>query len=130
MITLTYNATTYTLPVDYRWSDEQNWQPVEQNISRTLTGALIVEVAQKIAGRPITLQPEDASCAWMTLAMLTALRAWAAVPGRQMVLTIAGTSYDVMFRHQDGAIEATPVVHYNAQDSGDFWLVTLRFMGV
>ena len=130
MITLAYGGTTLTLPEDLRWSDQQNWQPVAQNVGYSITGAVIVDVAAKLAGRPITLQPEDAQCAWMTKTVLDTLLAWAAVPGRQFVLNVLGTAYDVIFRHQDGAIEATPVIHYNTQTAGDFWLVTLRFMGV
>jgi hypothetical protein len=39
-------------------------------------------------------------------------------------------AHTVIFRHQDGAIEARPLVHYNDTDPTDWYLVTLRFMEV
>lgn len=127
MITLSYLTTTLTLPDDLLWSDRFDWQSVEQVKAYTLTGALILESGAKQTGRPITLQPEDQSAAWCPLSLLETLRAWADVAGREMVLTINGNAYDVVFRHEDGAISATPVVHFNSDAPGDFWLVTLRF---
>ena len=130
MITLAFGVVSLELPSDLLWSDQHNWQPVEQTASRSLTGNLLIDVATKTGGRPITLQPEDDRCAWMLRSTLDAVRAWAVVAGRQMTLTINGTAYTVVFRHQDGAISAAPVVHFNSQSSGDFWLVTLRFMEI
>ncbi len=53
MITLSYASTTLNLHPDLVWADENNWFPVEQSIQRTITGALIVSSASRIAGRPI-----------------------------------------------------------------------------
>lgn len=131
MITLKSGAETIVLPVDLLWVDEHNWQPVEQTANRTITGALIVESAARIGGRPITLQPEDDSSAWIELADLLALQAWAAVPGKEMQITIRGVVRTVIFRHQDNAgVNARPVVHYNAPDSTDFYLATVKFMEI
>ena len=58
-ITLSDGTTTLALHPDLYWSDEHNWFPVEQTAQRTITGALIVSVATRLAGRPVTLQPED-----------------------------------------------------------------------
>lgn len=129
-ITLAHSGTTITLDDDFFWPDEYDWQPVEQNSERTVTGALIVSTAQRIGGRPITLQPEDDSSAWISKATLDALRSWAAVAGRQMSLTLRGVARVVIFRHQDGAIEATPVVHYNDTDTADWYRVVLRFQEI
>lgn len=128
MITLQYNASSVTLPEDLYWSDENNWSPVEQAVSRTLTGALTIQVAALQAGRPITLQPEDEKSGAMTRATLDTLRTWAAVPGAIMALTLRGTTRSVIFRHQDTAIEATPFIHYSDVQSVDFYFATLRFM--
>lgn len=120
---------TITLHPDLFWADQHDWHPVEQSIQRTLTGALIVSSAARIGGRPITLQPENDSSAWMTGATLEALRNMAVVPGRVMSLTFGGASRDVIFRHHDGsAIEAVPVVHYS--DGADWYLITLRIMEI
>lgn len=131
MITLSFSTTTITLPPDLYWSDEHEWHPVEQNVERTITGALIVEAAIRTGGRPITLQPEDEGSAWISLADLQALEAWAATPGKVMSLNIRGVARDVIFRHHDnGGMNAKPVVHYSAPDSTDFYLATVRLMEV
>jgi hypothetical protein len=129
-ITLAYSATTIDLPEDLYWVDENSWHPVEQNSKRTLTGALIVQVATRQAGRPITLQPEDDRSAAMSRATLDVLRTWAAVAGREMTLTLRGVSRTVIFRHEDTAIEATPFIHYSDVQSEDFYLATLRFLEI
>jgi hypothetical protein len=127
-ITLAYSTTTLTLPDDYFWQDENAWHPVEQTAQRTITGSVVISAAQRLGGRPITLQPLDDSTAWMPYSMLSTLRSWAAVAGRVMNLTIRGVSRSVVFRHHDGsAIEATPIVHYSDVQSADFYLVTLKF---
>lgn len=128
-ITLTDGTDTVTLHPDLYWNDEANWHPVEQTVERTITGALIVSVAERIGGRPITLQPEDDSSAWMTREVVEQLRNWASVPGQELTLTLRGTARTVMFRHHDGdAIEATPVVHYNDVVDGDWYRCTIRLM--
>lgn len=130
-ITLTYSGTTLTLDPDLYWADENDWHPVEQNVQRSITGALIVQTAQRSLGRPITLQPEDDGSAWMPYSTLDTLRSWAAVAGRQMSLTLRGVTRTVMFRHQDGAaVEASPVVHYSEVDGSDWYKITLRFFEV
>lgn len=130
-ITLTYLTTTITLHDDLKWSDERNWHPVAQTAQRTITGALIVSSALMVAGRPVTLEPEDDSSAWMPHSVVVALRNFAVVPGRVMQLTLKGVSRDVIFRHQDGdPIEAEPVIFYNNDDGADWYLVTLRLMEI
>lgn len=130
-ITLTYGTATLQLPPDLFWADRHQWQAVEQTVTRTITGALIVEAAARSGGRPITLQPEDGTSAWITLADLEALLAWAQVPGREMQLNILGETYDVVFRHHDnGGVNATPLVHYRDPDSTDYYLATIRLMEI
>jgi hypothetical protein len=129
MITLNDGTTTLTLHKDLLWVDEHQWHPIEQTAQRTVTGALILSVSDKVGGRPIPLQPEDDRSAWMTLATLNALRNWAAVKGKTMTLTLSGVAYPVVFRHHDGvAVEATKVVHYDDQQPGDWYRITLRLM--
>ena len=75
-ITLTNLTTsaTLTLNPDLKWTDENNWNPVEQTAERTITGALVVQVGAMVAGRPITLEPEDDESAWMSRADVEQLR--------------------------------------------------------
>ena len=131
-ITLADVSTTLTLNPDLYWSDENNWHPVEQTADRTITGALIVQAAGRVAGRPVTLEPQDDSAAWMTLADVEDLRNWAAVPGKTMTLTLRGEAREVIFRHQDGGFEARPVIQYRDGHElpADFYLCTIRLMEI
>jgi len=130
-ITLTVGATTINLNPDLLWNDENDWHPVEQTSQRTVTGALVVSAASRVAGRPITLQPEDDRSGATDLTTLTQLRNWAAVPGQVMELTLRGVSRSVIFRHHDGAaVEARPWVHYSDVQTGDLYFATIRFMEI
>lgn len=130
-ITLTFSPTTLTLDPDLQWTDEHQWHPVEQTAQRTVTGALIVSTAERVGGRPITLTPNSDDSGWMPRALIDTLRSWAAVPGRQMTLTLRGVSRTVIFRHHDGvAVEASPVVFYSDEDGSDWYKATLRFMEI
>lgn len=130
MITLSDGSITVVLHPDLYWSDELNWVPVEQTVQRTVTGALVVSVAPRIAGRPITLEPENDESAWMPRSSVLALRNWAAVPGQQLTLTLRGIAHTVLFRHQDGGLDARPVIHYNEAYTTDFYLCTVRLMEI
>lgn len=130
-ITLSDGTTTVILHPDLLWSDENNWHPVEQTVQRTITGGMIVSAAARVAGRPITLEPENDQSAWMPLDKVTALRNWAAVPGKELTLTLRSVTYTVLFRHQDGSgLEARPVVHYNDVVSTDWYLCVVRLMEI
>lgn len=130
-LTLSDGTTTLQLPEDLYWADEFSWNPVQQSVEPTITGALIVSSAAKLAGRQITLQPEDDSSAWMQRSTLEALRNFAAEPGKEMVLTLRGQPYDVVFRHQEGsAIDSSPVMHFSDVDAGDYYRVTIRLMEI
>jgi hypothetical protein len=133
MISLSLNGTAIALDEDLLWSDEFAWTPVAQSVTRSISGALIIQVAGDAAspGRPITLQPEDDRSAWTSRADLEVIKAWAAIPGAVLQLTLRDVTRDVMFRHQDKpAIEARPVVHFSDVEPGDSQLVTFKFMEV
>jgi hypothetical protein len=130
MITLNDGNSNLVLHPDLFWQDENNWNPVEQAIQRTVTGALVVSAATRLKGRPITLAPQGENSAWMPRATLDTLRNWASVPGKQMVLTLRGTATNVIFRHHETAIEASPIQHFSDVDGSDWYLVTLRFMEI
>lgn len=129
-ISLESGGVTLPLHPDLLWADENDWYPVEQTTERTITGALIVSAATRLAGRPITLQPEDESSAWMRYSSVTQLRNWAAVPGLILQLTLRGTTRSVAFRHEDVGISASPVTHFSDVLNTDFYRVTLRFLEV
>lgn len=130
-ITLAVDSVVLDLPADLLWSDEFEWAPVEQSVDRSITGAVIVQVAAVVAGRPITLAPEDDESAWCSRAALDVLQGWAAEPGLELTLNLRGVEHQVLFRHHAGpALEARPVVHFSDVQAGDWYRVTLRFMEV
>lgn len=125
-ITLSDGTTTVEVHKDLLWSDENIWNPVEQTKARTVTGALVVQVGQRVGGRPITLEPEADDSAWMHLSVVAQLRNWAAVPAQQLELTLRGVVRTVIFRHEDGGFEARPVIHYDDVVDTDWYLCVLR----
>lgn len=130
-ITLADGTTVLELDPDLLWEDEFRWAAVEQQIERSLTGAQIIHLGQRLAGQPITLRNEDESSAWMTRAAMATLQGWANTPGLQLTLTVRGVAYQVLFRHHDGGpFDARPVVHYADPEPADWLLATLRFITV
>lgn len=130
-ISLAVGATIVTLHPDLYWADEFDWHPVQQNVERSLTGALVVDLAAIPNGRPISLRPVDNRSAWMTRETVEQLQAWAATPGQEMELTLRGVTRTVMWRHQNPpALAAEPVVHMRDLGDDGFYLVRLNFMEI
>lgn len=118
------------LPDDLLWVDEHAWTPGVASVPYLLTGALLVESAIRQAGRPITLV-SAADMGWVRRAVVDQLYAWASEPGRAFELTLLdGRVFEVVFRHQETAIEAEPVMGFPARGAGDWYRVTVRVMGV
>ena len=122
------------LPDDLMWSDEHAWTPVVSSVSYLLTGALLVESATRLAGRPITLVGAI-DMAWVTRAVITTLHTWAAVPltdttGRFTLTLGDGRAFAVAFRHTETAIEAEPVLGFPARSDADRYRLTLRLMEI
>lgn len=128
MSTLSDGITTIELDDGLAWADEWAWQPVAQSARRTITGALVVTTQAVVAGQPITLAAEADDKGWLTRAQLQQCRTWAAVAGQVLTLTYRGTAYSVMWRVQDGAIDARPVMPWLDDDAQDNYRATLRFM--
>ena len=107
-ITLTYNGTTAHLSDRLHWADEFDWSPVEQATAYSTTGALLVDVAVKQAGQPITLEGTDTN-AWISRALCSTLKAWAALPGAQFDLVLRSETHQVIFDHGKGGFSAQPI---------------------
>ena len=73
------------LPDDLLWVDEFDWNPVAQDIERSLTGALMVQEQVKLYGRPITLTGGD-EAGWVTRVTILELMALVETPNRVMTL--------------------------------------------
>lgn len=128
-LTLTVGGTTVALSSDLQWTDEFDWHAVEQQVQRSLTGALLVDTRAKVLGRPITLTSSDARSGWMSRATIAQLYAWAGTPGQVMTLLLRGATYTVMFRHESPpAFSAVPVVDFSDPDATDWYRATLKLM--
>ena len=85
-----------------QWTDEHEWDPVEQNQDRSLGGALMVQEGVKLYGRPITLASNEG--AWFTLTTVQALQALRDQPGIVMLLTLpGGAQHHVTWNRAAGA---------------------------
>ena len=130
-ITLARAGTTLALSDRLHWTDEFDWHPVEQASSYSTTGALLIDVATRQAGRPITLQGTDTQ-AWMTRTTMLQLAAWAALPGAVLTLTVRGVARDVVFDHAQGGFTAEPILLLldGEVDATLLYRPTLKFLEV
>ena len=130
MTTLTYGATTLTLPDDMLWTDEFTWQSVEQRSEYSITGALIVEASAKQSGRPITLEGTDSR--YVSGAGVAQLHAWSQTPGQQLTLTLRGVARSVIFRHHDApAFSAREIFgRVPTLDASQSYEITLKLMEI
>ena len=103
-----------TLPQGLRWADEFDWSPLTQATEYSLTGALIVQQAEKQAGRPITLVGGK-DFAWLTRAEVATLKALLDA-GEEMTLTLHDTRTFTVLPAGDEplAVSSLPIV----KDSG------------
>lgn len=124
-----------SLPGDLQWIDEfaQGSDLVGQDVTVSITGAVIVQASAQQAGRRLTLQGRIESgegFAPISLAVLKSLRALAAVPGAIYTVTlIDGRSFSAVFRRDDGpAVEAVPLMNIAPVDDADLYFPTIRMM--
>lgn len=126
-----------TLPDGLVWEDELDWTPVVQSSDYALNGALIVEEAERLAGRPITLRGGP-SWAWISRAGLLDLIAVLDVAGVSVTLTLhdATTHTVTARRDQAGPVSARPVPV--VADSGpadpdaatQYWIDAIRLLEI
>ena len=130
-ITLTYNGTTAHLSDRLQWTNEYDWSPVDQATGYSTRGALLVDVALKLAGQPITLDGTSTN-AWITRALCGTLQAWAALPGIELDLVLRGTTHRVMFDHAKGGFSAQPIWKLVDGEITDelIYVPTFRFLKV
>lgn len=116
------------LPDDLQWIDEYDWSPIDQETDYSIGGALMVQEGTKQAGRKITLSSGD--WAWVSRSTVEALRA-ILIAGREMVLDLGdGRTFDVMWRHGDNPIKATPVMFQAPVDPTDQYYLEIRLMEI
>ncbi len=111
------------LPDDLIWRDEFDWSPVEQVVTPTLSGALLVEETPRPDGRPITLVGH---CARATVLRLKALEA---VPGQLLTLTLLdGVARTVIWRRP--GVVVTALIEMADPEAGEPYALTLNFTEV
>jgi hypothetical protein len=140
LLTRTTNAATLSLPDDLLWLDEHAWSPVVTSTEVLLTGALLIQSATRLAGRPITLAA-PADMAWVPRSTVVTLAQWAADPlgdepnntlgntlGRFTLSLADGRIFQVAFRHSDTAVEAEPVLGFASPGDDAPYRLTLRLI--
>lgn len=127
-------TTALMLPEDLYWEDEWAWTPVAQTLTRSVTGAAILQIGTRTGGRPITLASRDRVSGWMRLGEVIQLQSWAARPGAVFTLRWRGQVWSVRFRPGTGDTEAAvigePVVYYSDPLPDDWVIPTLRLITV
>lgn len=122
------------LPASLLWEDEFKWTNAVGTKEYSLTGALVQQSGTRLKGRPITLVPPDDEMAWVSRSTLVTLQAEANVADRKYTLVIgSGASerqFSVRFRHDEVALEATPVYRWQGSGSDTWYNVTLRLLEV
>lgn len=133
-ITLSVDAISVELPADLYWSDELTWHPVAQSVTRTVTGALVIQTQATAgdAGRPITLEPPVSGASWISRDSLDQLKAWAGIPGQVMTLQLRGIERSVMWRLQDGGdvLAPRPVMPQAGVEPDDAYTATFKLMEI
>lgn len=129
MGTLTLGAVSVDISDDFDWPDEYAWPKVALQKTFSVTGALLVETNVRQTGRPVTLIGSE-QLAWMPRADLEVVRELVESPGVELELVFRDQTFNVMFDHEAGALEATPVADYAEPDATDFFFVTMRFIEV
>lgn len=120
------------LPRGMLWIDELSWIAAERAIETSITGAVLMDVAVRTAGRPITLQGQPDQ-GHITRARVQALQTLAnTVPLEPLTLVLAdGREFAVQFAAGVGPIEAQPAFGRPELPSADFpYVATVRLVTV
>lgn len=130
MATTHHTLGVIQLPRGMLWIDEFNWSAVEKAAEYSVTGALLIDAATKLAGRPLTLQGTS-DAGWIERGVLKALRALAAADAVGVhVLTLAdGRIFNVQFAPGE-PIEAAPVARPELPPDSYPYVATLRLIEV
>jgi hypothetical protein len=112
-----------------QWTDEFSATHISQTTKMTLSGDEVSYQVPLNSGINITLESTSDS-GWMQRSTLAAIYALS-LTGQSINIVLRGVVYDVLFRYQDKAIEASPL--FNSSDNPaatDYYMVKLRFITV
>jgi hypothetical protein len=123
---------TVTLPEDLLWANEFEWNQNIQSQNRTLSGAMDIQTASHLYGRPIRLQG-GTDGGWITRATALAIRALET--DSSAILTLTGLldqgPLAVIFDRGNGAaFESQMIMRYSDPDSQTFYSCALRLLTV
>ncbi|MEE2025027.1 hypothetical protein [Alkalimonas mucilaginosa] len=117
---------TITMP-DMPWVNEYSWSSRVANTQYASSGALMVEVAQRQAGRSIVLQ-EDLITRELVNALVTHAEE---TPGEFQITLGDGRTFTVMWDYSNQPVAATPLQDEVDPDNDSYLMaVTLRFITV
>lgn len=120
-----------TLPDGLVWADEFDWTAVAQKTATTITGALLVQEGEYLAGRPITLKGSEESC-WAPRSVIEQLYAMTLTADRVMTLDLGGTLKSVIWlRGSAPPVEAVQLLPVSRPLTDALYvLLALRFLEV
>lgn len=125
-------STSETVSIEdgFFWSDEFSWKAKEQSLEYAMDGTPIIQEGTKLSGRPITLVPADSGMGWASLGVVRKLQAWSVLNEKfelQFEWAHDTRTFNVVFNHADGALEATSVKGIPPVSLDDPMNLTLRF---
>lgn len=119
-----------TLSPHMVWVDRDAAFGVQQTRLRTLGGKQVVYTQALSKGQEITLEAQS-DTGWLTKAQVDAMLGLAQTPGAIYVFDYDGTTYNVIFRHDDPpAVDFTPIVYRNNQEATDYFTGVLKLVTV
>lgn len=96
------------LPDTLVWSDEFDWTPVAQATEYGLTGALLIDEALKLAGRPITLKgQQDGNSYTAGVQRGQPFLGWSSLEALRTALCVAGVTLTLTL-HDNRTFRVTP----------------------
>ena len=127
---LTDGVTPITFTDQLVWQDEFSWSPVQQRQQYAIGGALVIQEAKKLSGRPITLVGNKS--VWETRAVIEALHTASLLTFQEFTLTLHdGSEKTVMFDKQNNPIETSALFAGQDESASDQYILnTLRFVEV
>ena len=107
---MSYMLNSIELPLGLYWDDKYSWSPVSQSVDISLTGALIVQEATQLAGRPITLLGGDDRC-WANRSLIDSLYSLLESEGEEMTLNLGLDGiHTVIWNRKSNPLEVRPII--------------------
>ena len=120
---------TVELPDDLLWVNEFDWEPVAQEIDRTLTGGLMIQEQVKRYGRPVTLSGDNSG--WVTRETLNQLITLSETANSTLSLTLPDNrALSVIFDRANSSITAQPLFYSAVPALKDYYSITIRLLTV